>query len=193
MTSLPQFFNNILAVFPDWWMSIYPLTYYFIGAYIKEYQVKINKTLAGVLFALTILAEVLITILFSKGGDFSGVVGNYGSIIILLGSVLFFLIFYNADIKNGAVKGFIAWISILSLDIYLCSYITDRLVYKYVMANIFVSQQQILYYMVFIVPATFLSAALISLCRYKSTKLGKRVVGIFKNTDRNVGSQGISQ
>jgi surface polysaccharide O-acyltransferase-like enzyme len=174
-------------------MGIYPLAYYFLGAYIREYQLRINKALAGALFALTILAEVLLTIWFTNGGEFIGGVGNYGSILILAGSVLFFLICYDTDIKNGALKGFITWISILSLDIYLCSYITDRFVYKYAMDNIFVSQQQIIYYMVFIVPATFLSAALLSLCRYKAAGLGTRLVDTFKNKDQNVGPRRISQ
>ena len=28
---------------PDWWINIYPLTYYFIGCYLKEYQIKMKK------------------------------------------------------------------------------------------------------------------------------------------------------
>ena len=183
LTALPKFLNNIVALFPDWWMNIYPITYYFVGAYIKRYKFKINKAFAGILFVLTIALETFIIVRFSKGGQFVAAVGDYGSILIMFSAVLIFLIFYDVDIRNRIIKSAISWISILSLDIYLSSFITDKFVYKYVMESIFVTQHQIIFYAVFIVVTTFTLASMLSLCRYKFTELGKMFFNLMKKPE----------
>lgn len=44
--SMPEIINNIFSGFihfPNWWVGIYPLSYYIIGKYISNTQPKINK------------------------------------------------------------------------------------------------------------------------------------------------------
>ena len=41
LTSFQGIFNIKYSLIPDWWIGIYPLTYYFIGCYLKEYKVTI--------------------------------------------------------------------------------------------------------------------------------------------------------
>lgn len=170
ITGIPGFFNNApenikFLHFPDWWLTLYPITYYFLGAYIREYRVKLNKPLAAVLFLLLVSFETLITSQLSKGRIFYNGVGDYGSILILLQAALFFLIFYDIDTNRKRLKSFCATISTVSLDIFLCSYISDRIVYDFVMNKIFVSQQQIIFYFIFIVAATLMLSAAIALIR----------------------------
>ena len=43
LTSFQGIFNIKYNLIPDWWINIYPLTYYFIGCYLKEYQIKMKK------------------------------------------------------------------------------------------------------------------------------------------------------
>lgn len=179
LTGFPAFFNSLSAQtsvfkalsFSDWWTKIYPVTYYFIGAYIKKYPVKVNKLLASISLGFVMLLQTILTVFYSYNKIFVNVIGDYGSILIVAGAVLFFLIFYDIEIKNKHISRLLGTISVLSLDIYLCSYISDKLVYVFVMKNIFKSQQQIMLYSVFIIMASFLIAFVISYLRCKAVRL----------------------
>lgn len=179
LTGFPAFFNSLAAQtsvfkalsFSDWWTRIYPVTYYFIGAYIKKYPIKLNKTVAAISLGLVIVLQTMLTVFYSSNRIFVNVIGDYGSILIVTEAVLFFLVFYDIEIGNRRISRLLGTISVLSLDIYLCSYISDKLVYIFVMKNIFKSQQQIMFYSVFIVMTSFTIAFLIALLRYKAVRL----------------------
>ncbi|MEI6602216.1 MAG: acyltransferase family protein [Clostridia bacterium] len=141
MACLPEFINNLYnatpfgipgtsgILVPNWWTGIYPLAYYFIGAYIKEYQIKFRKALLLLGFVLLSGALALITIFVSKSQVFVNFIGDYGSILILFMAVLFFLLVYDIAIKNKVVAAIMQNISELTLDIYLCSFLTDAIIY----------------------------------------------------------------
>jgi surface polysaccharide O-acyltransferase-like enzyme len=180
MCGLPSFFNympisvygskiNILY-FPNWWQGIYPLAYYFIGCYIKEYKPKINKFLASGLLFVVICAETVLTFYFSHGGP-SYIIGEFGSILVMVSTFLFFIILYDIDIKNKIVSITISSIAALTLDIYLSSYLADRFVYQYVMTNIFESNYQIIFYFVPIVGTIFAITLVVSFMRKLITNL----------------------
>ncbi len=180
LTGLPIFFKALshhwtyfkYLSFSDWWLSIYPITYYFLGAYIREYKPKFNKKLASLLLVLIIMFETIINTTFSRSKLFLDGIGEYGSIIIMVEAVLFFLIFYDIKINNNRMSRVLGTISILSLDIYMCSYVSDKLVYTYFMKNLYTSQQQILYYFIFIVMTSFTMAFIVAYLRYKAVRLG---------------------
>lgn len=179
LTGFPAFFNSLATQtsvfkamsFSDWWTKIYPVTYYFIGAYIKKYPIKLNKKVAAISLGLVIVLQTMLTVFYSSNKIFVNVIGDYGSILIVAEAVLFFLLFYDFEIGNSHIKGLLGTISVLSLDIYLCSYISDKLVYIFVMKNIYKSQQQIIFYSVFIVLTSFTIAFLIAFLRYKVVRL----------------------
>lgn len=188
LTGLPGFFNAIPSLsgvihFPDWWSTLYPITYYYLGAYIREYRIKINKIIAGILFAFTTIFETLITAYFSNGINFFNAVGEYGSVVILIQSVLFFLIFYDIKSNRKYIIKIFSTISLLSLDIYLCSYISDRIVYDYVMSYIYRSQQQIIYYSLFIVIASFILSATVAFLRYKISDISSCLIRSFNQKE----------
>ncbi|OPZ87633.1 MAG: Acyltransferase family protein [Firmicutes bacterium ADurb.Bin419] len=179
LTGVPGLFNPLGAqskifdymALSDWWTKLYPVTYFFIGAYIRKYPVKLNKKIAILSLALVVSAETAITLFCSWNKLFVAVIGDYGSILILAEAVLFFIIFYDVKIENKYLRGILSTISALSLDIYLCSYISDKLVYTYVMKNIFISQQQIMFYGVLIVMASFSMAFIVAYLRYRAVRL----------------------
>lgn len=179
LTGVPGLFNPLASqnnlfrclAFSDWWTKIYPITYFFIGAYIKKYPVKFNKKIAVLSLGLVVSVEAALTLFYSWNKLFAAVIGDYGSILILAEAVLFFIIFYDVKIENKHLSGLLGTISALSLDIYLCSYISDKLVYTYVMKNIFKSQQQIMFYSVFIVMASFSLAFIVAYLRYKTVRV----------------------
>lgn len=188
LTGLPGFFNAVpshtsIVRFPDWWLTLYPITYYYLGAYIREYQIKLNKMITGILFAITTISEVLITAHFSKGRNFFNAVGDYGSIMILIQTVLFFLIFYDIESNRKYIIKIFSTISIISLDIFLCSYISDKIIYDFVMHNIFKSQQQIIHYAFLIIMTSFILSAAVAFFRYKISDISSYLLRSFKRKE----------
>ena len=86
-------------------------------------------------------------------------------------SVSFFLLLYQCHIKNRFLSKGVTLISVLSLDIYLASYITDRIIYKDLMTHTIHSQQQALHYFVPVVATSFGIAFIIGFIRHKCLPL----------------------
>lgn len=177
LTVLPGFTNAFPfipgqaghAILPSYWVDFYPVTYYFIGCYIKKYQVVVNRALAVMMFAgITVLATIL-TFYFSWDKTFTYVVGDYASLLVTVQAVAFFLIFYKIDLSNKYLRGLFGLIGAVSLDIYLCSYVTDRFVYKFVMENLFTSQPQIILFALPAVAVSFTIALIAAVTRKKAT------------------------
>ncbi|WP_042462555.1 acyltransferase [Neobacillus dielmonensis] len=174
ITGVPTFFNlkaREVLFFPDFWVGIYPLTYYLIGSFIREYQVKVNKLTGAVALLLITLLETFIEVHYANGGNFTGAAGYYSSLVVVIHATIFFLLFYDINIKVNFIAKILSLISILSLDIYLASNITDKFVYQYVFTNVFKSQPQVIYYAVPIVFSTFGLSFLVSLIRHKLIKV----------------------
>ena len=101
LTSFQGIFNIKYILIPDWWISIYPLTYYFIGCYLKEYKVNINKYLNVLLFIIVLIISSLTNIHFSNKNYFNfGVYNDWGSIFNVLTSVLVFIFVANLDLSR---------------------------------------------------------------------------------------------
>ncbi|ANY71652.1 hypothetical protein BBD41_03120 [Paenibacillus ihbetae] len=191
LTGLPLFFNYLpvkIMFFPGWWMGLYPLAYYFIGCYIREYRPKINKWIALVLLVLVTLSETIITYLLAAGGPFKSDLGDYGSIIVMASSVLLFLLLYDLDFKNSTLRTVVSKISTITLDIYLASYLADRFVYQYVWDKIFESNYQIIYYFVPIVGSIIAISVTVGLVRKWCTDF---VLGIINGNVRKRNTEGV--
>ncbi|MGN1371424.1 MAG: acyltransferase [Candidatus Coprovivens sp.] len=138
ITSAPAIFNNYnilglnkVELYPNWWLNLYPITYYFIGSYIGEYQPKVNKKLCIFYILLVLLIQTSCYYLLLDGSKFSwDIYGGYGSILTIILTILIFLTFYDIDIKNKIISKLITSISLCSLDMYLFSYLIDIKVYE---------------------------------------------------------------
>lgn len=116
--------------FNEYWCSLYPFLYYFIGAYIKEYQPKIKKSVLVFGFFITVIFVTTLSFVKFHHGTFPmNMFGEYNSIFTVFSSVLFFLIFYDIDVKNKGIKKFVRSVSSKTLEIYLFSYIFDTIFY----------------------------------------------------------------
>ncbi|MBE6160410.1 MAG: hypothetical protein E7157_05140 [Lactobacillales bacterium] len=119
-----------LDIIPDWWNEIYPLIYYFIGCYINEYQVEINKKKGILLTIGLILIETILSYVVNYNDTFSwNFLGGYGSLQTVIISTTIFLLLYKVNCNKKKINKIITNISILSLDIYLFSYIVDQITY----------------------------------------------------------------
>ncbi|NHC42794.1 acyltransferase family protein [Bacillus sp. MM2020_1] len=183
VTGIPMFWNGLpalfgeskLVLFPSFWMPIYPLFYYFLGVYIREYNIAISKVKSFCLFLLITIVEGSILIGFNEGTKFINFVGGYGSALIMLQTTFLFLFLYQ--IQPPKYKLF-SWISVpirsissLTLDIYLVSFLTDQWVYRYFMANIYVKQDTAILYAPVVVISTFCMAYAISLIRQRIIRI----------------------
>ncbi|NLG03128.1 MAG: acyltransferase family protein [Clostridia bacterium] len=123
-------------VAPSYWQMLYPLTYYFIGAYIREQQPKIKKWIGGIILLLIVVAEAAGSYIYSKHvffkWDFLGGVDNgYNTFTVVICAVILFLCFYDVKIKNRFINRLLEAISGVSLEIYLFAGIFDAYIYYY--------------------------------------------------------------
>lgn len=164
LTALPDLLNRYgLHLVPGFWQSVFPLTYFFIGRYIREYEPELEgkKIVVAIIAILAICAiNPIFTMLFVKGHTMiqiaGGSKGGGGTIV----AVLTFILLYKIDIRNVWTKKALTRISLLSLDMYLCCYIFDKIFYPYFIDRYFVDQAQFGIYFFVIVPLVFVASLL---------------------------------
>ena len=134
LTSIQGIINIFHRIIPDWWLGIYPITYYFIGCYLREYKVNISKKINIILLIISIIISSGINIYLSYGKTFSwGIHNDYGSILNVIPATLVFIFIINLNIEkvNLKIKRVIVKISELSLGIYLSSAMIDNFLYTH--------------------------------------------------------------
>ena len=153
LTALPPFFNQAGYKFvPDDFVALYPVTFYFIGAYIHEYKFKFSKLKLSLILLFLCMLDPIINLMM--GNTYRFVLGGRDSLFYTAIAVIVFLLFYDVDFKSKMITK----ISLLSLDMYLCSWIFDNLYYTYFKAHYFESQQQFFAFFPIIVPLVFFSS-----------------------------------
>ena len=173
-------------VLPSWWLNLYPLTYYFIGAYIKEYQVKLPKIFSACAIFTIMMIESALVWMQSENGTYKTTVDGYGNGFVVLLSVFIFLLLYDINLKNSFLKNLFETISGLSLGIYLLSYIFDYIVYyQHLNIRIPIIADRFKYYFA-VVPLIFFSSlaisAIVELVYILYTKLKNKVKKSIKKT-----------
>lgn len=117
---------------PGWWTSLYPVTYFLIGAYIGEYQPKIKKWITGPVLAVLIIYQAFKTYYTAHGDNFyTGVCAYYEDLITVMTGTLLFLLIYDINVKIKPVRAIFASISSVTLGLYLLSWTVDNKIYQY--------------------------------------------------------------
>lgn len=150
---------------PDWWMSIYPITYYFVGCYIREYGIKIKTKTLLLLLLLCTVGFGSFNFYRSHGAKFiTGLYGYWYGFQPFTLSVLLFVILSRIKTDKIPVKGkFILWkISDLTLSMYLVSYIFDSYFYQKLNTAVPVMQNRLIYFFI-MVPVVFICSMLLSI------------------------------
>lgn len=123
------------SIFPNYWVALYPLTYYFAGAYLREQTIPLAQ---GKLFILYLGVICLETVLShtspSPSGTFDwGLLGgfecNYNAVPVFLSTLLLFSILRTVKIKCVILKNFLKVAGTNTLGIYLVSGLIDNIVY----------------------------------------------------------------
>ena len=151
LTSLPSVVNIYNFTVEGWWKTpylsieysklipsfftdLYPITYYFLGAYFREFPCKIKKLPNLLLFFGASVLFGLFNYYRSWGGYFSWrEYTDWNSLLTLVLSATAFVFLVNRDTTRcpSPIKKVLAYISDLCLGAYLASYISDCIVYGY--------------------------------------------------------------
>lgn len=135
---------------PDWWMGIYPLTYYFIGCYLREYPLKMKRWVNVLLCAVTILLAGTFNFYRSRGETYiAGIWQDYGAISTTALAVLVFNLVTRWDYEglSRRTANRLRWLSGWCLGAYLVSWIFDQVFYGLLIRAVPVMQDRIWYFL----------------------------------------------
>ena len=171
-------------IVPDYWQSLYPILYYFIGCFIKEYGIKLKKSLNVVFLVLTIIIWGAYCIWRNRGGVtfVAGGWSEWSSAFDVVYSFLIFVLLLNTDYTGvpKIVKKLVVKISKLSLAAYLVSRVFDNSFYAVLNIKVSDVKLRLAYYFI-IVPAVFLCSVVSADIVYKVYELLVKALEIIKN------------
>ena len=160
MTALPDLCNRYdIYLMPSYFAkACYPLLFYFMGTFIREYQPTIKAWVGWSVILAMSMVTPLFNVLLSGAGDVVQIAGGPGGVFLTWIAVAIFLMLYRRDISVPCIKKWVTHCSMVSLEMYLCCYMFDRLYYPWFKEHFFVSQAQFLPWFFVIVPLCFFSA-----------------------------------
>lgn len=167
--SIPQTFetlfisNRSLNIFPSWWGKLYPILLYYIGCYIREYRLNINKYINLLMIVIWVFFESFVMYFYCEGNSLNDrVIIDYNFFPAVILSVLIFIYLYNIEIKGYRLKSIFKCISNVTFGMYLISFIVDKFLYSILIFNF---SNNIKYFLgvVFYTPAVFLISFVLSL------------------------------
>lgn len=172
-------FPLVQYVIPSYWQYLYPLVYYFLGAYIREYKPKVNKWMCAATVLIMTLINGVITYASAHGEPFrydvlAGVDNGYSVITVAVATVAVFLMFYDvcengAEVASKGWKGLLGTISSASLEIYLFSGVFDVIIYTYLKQTHTMATE--FFWLFFItVPLNFICSAVCGILVNKSVR-----------------------
>ncbi len=154
-----------LSIAPRWWSNAYPLTYYFIGCYLKEFGIPLKRKTCLLLLPFCAVFTGFFVFYKCQGGLFRWEIWqSYSSIFSVGMAVLFFSFFAQSGKINGIshrAKGILRYLSELTFGAYLVSYIFDSTFYPKLLADAPDTIYNLKYYFI-LVPLVFLCAMLLS-------------------------------
>lgn len=155
LSIFPDFFNRYgLYVVPQYWENIYPLAFYFTGAFIREYKPALPRRQLMTLGLCVLLISPCVTLMFGYP-TFLHIIGDRNGAFIAALSIAIFLTFYNYDVKTDGVRMIFKSISLRSLDIFLCSAVFDFYIYPLFKNRFFIDQSQFGLFYFIIIPLIF--------------------------------------
>lgn len=130
--------NEQIRALPGFFLRGYPIAYYFVGAYIRDYPPK--RTLANKFFFLAIFC---LSLSFLASSTYSQSVQNtannsvmlswhfndYGSYPVFICGLMLFLLFFDITCKNQIVNQIFALLAGAAFPCYLISYVFDSSFY----------------------------------------------------------------
>lgn len=130
---IPASSSDYTQLIPQWWVAIYPISYYFIGAWFKTYPPKKKALPYALLFVSFAALFGLYDFYRSRGAEFVWAPFNehYGFQSVVLTCLIFaFWLSLPCDRLPKPLRAVLAFVSDLTLGAYLTSWIFDQIVYR---------------------------------------------------------------
>lgn len=163
LSILPSLLNLYVQIYSLWWFRLYPICYYFTGAYLSEYMPEIRPAKAGGLL-LGFLGLYSLFFYFNYHGNGENLIDVYQTTwpVYILG-VLSFIFLFNLRLDNipRALSKAIMKISDLTLAIYLLTWIPDGLTYP-IMVRIAPDVRDRYVWLLVTVPIALISATIMA-------------------------------
>lgn len=150
---------------PAYWQLIYPCIFYFVGAYIREYQPIPKKLKIFTFIVLCCLVNPLLNIVFYQSRPILLLLGSGVGIVGVPLAAAIFLLCYRIDLSTKWLCTALTSVSKLSLDMYLSSYMFDLVIYKYFHAHFYMNQSQFGAYFFAIIPIVFMCSYLFAVAK----------------------------
>lgn len=158
----PKISETYQTLIPDWWMGIYPITYYFTGCYLREYGIKLKTRSLSILLILSIFLLGTFNYYRFFGSTFkiSSFVHWYGFEPYIMATLFFALMIRIKTEHYSTRKKLVLWkLSDLALGMYLISYVFDSIFYPILNSKIITMTDRLPFYFV-IVPVIFVCSAI---------------------------------
>lgn len=153
----------------DIWTPLYPITYYFIGSYLKEYPLRIKKSLNLILILIAWLVFAAYTYISYSPNVFViyQLQSSWGFFTLIISSLIFnFFISFSTKNIPILIKRFIKKCASCVLCAYLLSYIFDISIYTYLNSFYINFTDKIIYYPICVVSSFVLSLLLSGLVNF---------------------------
>ena len=137
LTFIPQIVKSFKAydmwlnITPDYWQIIYPITYFYIGKLIREFQPKFSIIKRIVLFIVALSIPCIFCYVYSTKTEYAWYIFNgFEALTNAFTATSIFLLFYDLKMKIPVLGKVITEISICSFEMYLFSSIWDKYLYS---------------------------------------------------------------
>ncbi len=160
----PEGTGSFDKLIPSWWQNIYPLLYYYIGCYLREYPMKMNRFVNILLFVLVAVLTGAFMYYVSYGDFFVwGPWQSWESVPVVVLTVLLFIFLKSFPWESipALLQRGISFVARLCLGGYLVSYIFDNMFYKVLNEKIPLVPERLEYYFV-IVPLVLVCSLALS-------------------------------
>ena len=121
-----------LRILPDFFVSLYPVTFYFVGSYIGEYRPRLRMWQRPLFVLLAAAVPTALCIGFTAWrGEYAWYMMNgFSTLTVLATAVAVFLALYDLPIRTSAVCRALSAVSRCTFEMYLVSYLWDQLLYS---------------------------------------------------------------
>lgn len=172
-------------IYPNWWSGVaYPILYYYIGCYLKDYKLNISKRKQIIFLFLSIIVLGLFNYYRNYNDYFAWKsFVDYYSFEALIVSVLganLILNEVNFKVKNKKIINFLSKVSYLTFGAYLLSVIFDKWYWPYLTNNTLYIKERLIY-IIPMVLAIAISSLLLSFLEDIIEKLIFKLIKAIKN------------
>ncbi len=136
LSVLPSLLNQFVQLYSIWWTRLYPVCYYFVGAYLREFSPRPRGRRVLPWLAAAVLVFAAFDLFFYRSRAQAMIGVAYENYQVFTVSVLLFLLLLSARLpEDGALSRGLGLVSRLSYGMYMLSWIPDNLLYPRLIAR----------------------------------------------------------